>query len=546
MVKVSVLLPVYNTKEEFLRAAVDSILNQTFKDFELLILNDASTDENVEKVIKSYKDKRIRYAVNKTNLGISETRNKLIEMAKGTYLAIMDHDDVSLPTRLEKQAKYLDEHKNVGVVGSKICKLNGNKVSANPTESHDIKLALMRVCAITHPAAMIRKSVLTDNKIRYEERFSPAEDYALWCRLIPRTDFYNIPEVLFSYREHKTNTSKLQNDKMHNATLAIWAFAKVENPEIYEEFLLKAEHKNYIRLFGFIPFLCIEKNANRTKVCLFEKIPLLTSKNIIKLRGDAKNARGRVNALPTFDFVFSLGAACLSTQSLRKADLQFASYPFDWLAGGNICKRAEIISSDFSSFMQKKNLKDLKIDNKARTHLCEVYEDTKNGIILNHDFEYGKTLDETFDDVRKKYDRRIERLMTNIKSSKNILACYIEISDENGIKNSDEDIIKAQKTLAEKFPNQNIYLLYLQYCPTGYTETKLSDKVIKISFDYKKHKNAKTNSDADTNKIAKILKKIKIKQPFSDVLKRNLLSFCIKVIPFHQLRKKAKRRYHIN
>lgn len=292
MVKVSVLLPVYNTKEEFLREAVDSILNQTFNDFELLILNDASTDENVEKVIKSYKDKRIRYAVNKTNLGISETRNKLIEMAKGTYLAVMDHDDVSLPTRLEKQAKYLDEHKNVGVVGSKICKLNGNKVSANPTDSHAIKLALMRVCAITHPAAMIRKSVLTDNKIRYEERFSPAEDYALWCRLIPHTDFYNIPEVLFSYREHKTNTSKLQNDKMHNATLAIWAFAKVENPEIYEEFLLKAEHKNYIRLFGFIPFLSIEKNANRTKICLFEKIPLLTSKNIIKLLAVAKNERG--------------------------------------------------------------------------------------------------------------------------------------------------------------------------------------------------------------------------------------------------------------
>lgn len=430
MVKVSVLLPVYNTKEEFLREAVDSILNQTFNDFELLILNDASTDENVEKVIKSYKDKRIRYAVNKTNLGISETRNKLIEMTKGTYLAVMDHDDVSLPTRLEKQAKYLDEHKNVGVVGSKICKLNGNKVSANPTDSHAIKLALMRVCAITHPAAMIRKSVLTDNKIRYEERFSPAEDYALWCRLIPHTDFYNIPEVLFSYREHKTNTSKLQNDKMHNATLAIWAFAKVENPEIYEEFLLKAEHKNYIRLFGFIPFLSIEKNANRTKICLFEKIPLLTSKNIIKLLAVAKNERGGVNALPTFDFVFSLGSACLSTQSLRKTNLQFASYPFDWLAGGTICKRAEIISSDFSSFMQKKNLKDLKIDNNARTNLCEVYEDTKNGIILNHDFAYGKTLDETFDEVRKKYDRRIERLMANINSGKNILACYIEVPEK--------------------------------------------------------------------------------------------------------------------
>ena len=99
MPKVSVLFPVYNTEEKYLRAAIDSILEQTFTDFELIIINDASTDKNVEKVVMSYQDKRIRYSVNPTNQGITKTRNTLISMAKGDYLAVMDHDDISLPNR---------------------------------------------------------------------------------------------------------------------------------------------------------------------------------------------------------------------------------------------------------------------------------------------------------------------------------------------------------------------------------------------------------------------------------------------------------------
>ena len=100
MVKISVLMPVYNTDEKFLRQAIESILGQTYQDFEFLIVNDCSTDVRVEEVVLSYKDKRIKYSVNSQNLGISGTRNKLISQAKGEYFAVMDHDDVSLPERL--------------------------------------------------------------------------------------------------------------------------------------------------------------------------------------------------------------------------------------------------------------------------------------------------------------------------------------------------------------------------------------------------------------------------------------------------------------
>ena len=114
--KVSVLMPVYNTKEAYLRTAIESILKQTFTDFEFLIMNDNSTDKNVEKVILSYKDPRISYSKNNKNLGISGARNKLVDMAHGEYLAIMDHDDESLPERFQKQVDFLDAHPDVGVV----------------------------------------------------------------------------------------------------------------------------------------------------------------------------------------------------------------------------------------------------------------------------------------------------------------------------------------------------------------------------------------------------------------------------------------------
>lgn len=280
--KISVLMPIYKTNEKYLREAIESILNQTFTDFEFLILDDCP-DDTREKIVKSYNDDRIKYSKNKQNLGIAQSRNKLINMAKGEYLAIMDHDDISLPERFEKQVKYLDEHQNVGVVSSNVKEIIKGKISSKPIDDRSIKIALIQSCAMCHPASMIRKSVLLDNNLCYEESFSPSEDYALWCRLIPFTKFYNIPEVLFHYRDHAENTSHKQSNKMQQATLAIWSFVKNDNPALYDEFLLKYKHIIYIRLFGFIPFLTIVKQINRTKVYLFAKIPLFTSKYVIKL-----------------------------------------------------------------------------------------------------------------------------------------------------------------------------------------------------------------------------------------------------------------------
>lgn len=284
MPKISVLFPAYNTKEEHLREAMESVLGQTFSDFEFIIVDDCSPDPNVEKVVKSYDDARIRFYRNERNLGISQTRNKLIDLASGEYLAVMDHDDVSLPERFEKEAAYLDAHPDVGLVSCQAERFPCGDLMKNPENDKEIKLAMISGCPIIHSACMIRKSVLVDNNIHYEEEFSPSEDYMLFARLMSKTKFYNIPEILFRYRWHNSNTTILQAEKMERATYAIRALMQAEMPVLYNEFMQRATRSIRIRLFGFIPVLKIETRGYKTKLYLFEKLLLLSFKRSAKLQ----------------------------------------------------------------------------------------------------------------------------------------------------------------------------------------------------------------------------------------------------------------------
>ncbi len=267
MTKISVLMPVYKTNEQYLREAIESILNQTFTDFEFLILDDCPNDTR-ERIVKSYKDKRIKYAINEKNLGISASRNKLIEMAKGEYLATFDHDDISYPERFEKEVKYLDEHKDVGVVSSWFRNLPSYKISKFPANNYDIKVCLTDGCYVPHSASMIRKSVLIDNNIRYEEEFSPAEDWALWCRLIDVTNFHNIQDVLLDYRWHETNTSKTQNDKMDKASLMVESLVKTKYPHLNMAYNLGSTWVYKIALFNKFTLIKIKQSRHLKKFYL--------------------------------------------------------------------------------------------------------------------------------------------------------------------------------------------------------------------------------------------------------------------------------------
>ena len=276
MPKVSVLMPVYKTPEKFLREAIESILAQTFTDFEFLILDDCPADDR-EQVVKSYADKRIKYAKNPQNMGISASRNKLIDMAQGEYLAIFDHDDISLPKRLEKEVAYLDAHPKCGVVSCAKKNIIGGKVVVYPENNAKITRQLFMSCCIVHSASVFRKSMLNDLNLRYETEYSPAEDYAMYCRLVGKTEFHNLPEVLFHYRNFAGNTSHLQKQKMNDKTVQIKDFVRRNNPLLWEKILPNMEHISRVKFLG-LQLMKIVRRGEITKGYLFGKLPLYTTK----------------------------------------------------------------------------------------------------------------------------------------------------------------------------------------------------------------------------------------------------------------------------
>ena len=216
---VSVIMPVYNA-EKYVGEAIESILTQTFRDFEFLILNDGSKDNSAD-LIREYakKDKRIIFYDYKENTGLVDTLNKGIEKAIGKYIARMDNDDISLSDRLEKQVAFMEKNEDVGICGTWFTSFehgikNTLTVIKQPEQDSDIKIAIFHSCAFGHPTVMAKTVLLKQN--RYDENFYPGEDYELWSRLIPLTKFYNIQESLLLYRLHETNITRTVSTKQQD------------------------------------------------------------------------------------------------------------------------------------------------------------------------------------------------------------------------------------------------------------------------------------------------------------------------------------------
>lgn len=199
--RITVLMPVYNG-EKYLSEAIESILKQTYKNFNFLIINDGSTDAS-ENIVKSYHDSRINYIVNERNMGIIKTLNKGLKLAQTEYIVRMDADDISLPTRLEKQIEFMDKHKDIAVSGSFTYIFDENGKQKNGffhTGNKKIKTLLLFTNPIAHPAVIIRKEVLDRENYFYDEDHQAVEDYGLWEKISHSYKITNIPEVLLKYR----------------------------------------------------------------------------------------------------------------------------------------------------------------------------------------------------------------------------------------------------------------------------------------------------------------------------------------------------------
>lgn len=198
--KVTVIMSVYND-ERYVREAVESILNQTFRDFEFVIINDGSTDRTRE-ILLSYNDERIRL-LDQENKGLTPSLNRGIAYARGEYIARMDGDDITDPTRLEKEADFLDRNQTIGLVGTFAYRIDeeGRIISlyTYKTTTDEIKKNLWVDCSFCHSSVMFRKACI-DMVGGYREKVGPTEDYDLWFRITERFNAANIPEPLHFFR----------------------------------------------------------------------------------------------------------------------------------------------------------------------------------------------------------------------------------------------------------------------------------------------------------------------------------------------------------
>lgn len=213
---ISVVLPVYNGAQ-FLREAMDSILQQSFSDFELLAIDDGSLDDSRE-VILSYSDPRIVFLQNKKNRGLVYTLNRGLQYARGVYIARMDQDDISLPERFIQQVKFMEQHPAIGLCGTWMETI-GDRTGItikHATDPEENKCKLLFVTVLAHPTVIFRRSILADNALRYSEDFQHAEDYEFWSRLSQQTYITNLPTILHRYRispgqiSHKYNKQQLE------------------------------------------------------------------------------------------------------------------------------------------------------------------------------------------------------------------------------------------------------------------------------------------------------------------------------------------------
>lgn len=214
---VSVIIPLYNSFK-FLDYSLRSIINQTYDNLEIIIIDDSKNDDGSSELIASFKDSRIKYVRNKRRLGLVKSLNLGINLSSGNFIARMDGDDISHSERIERQVKYLNEHSDIGIISCNSYLINeSNKVIGvidHPYNDIDIKVKMFFDCAFVHPGVMIRRSLL--DKESYDDRFFCAEDYELWSRCMNLTNFHNLKERLVKYRVLNSSAYHSQLNRICN------------------------------------------------------------------------------------------------------------------------------------------------------------------------------------------------------------------------------------------------------------------------------------------------------------------------------------------
>jgi glycosyltransferase involved in cell wall biosynthesis len=217
--KISVLMPVFNCIQ-YIKESVDSIINQTFKEFEFIIIDDCSTDGTFE-YLQNLSDPRINLIRKAQNSGYTNSLNMGLKIAKGVYIARMDGDDISLPDRFAKQISFMDENSDTVVCGGGYEAIGLDFKFVPKSSNDEIVLELMYCSPFAHPTVFMRNNILKEYNIQYNPKYEPAEDYKLWTKLSEYGKLANLNDVLLYYRVHQNQTTNLRSNSQREITKLI-------------------------------------------------------------------------------------------------------------------------------------------------------------------------------------------------------------------------------------------------------------------------------------------------------------------------------------
>lgn len=220
MPRVTVFMPAFNA-ERYIGQAIESVLDQSFADFDFVIIDDASIDDTY-RVIQRYEyDPRLRVLRHSTNRGAPSTRNEGLKLISGEYVALMDADDVSAPERLQRQVEYLDAHPDIDVIATRWTLVDEHarpiSTKGRPRQLYtpdEIAARMLFACPIHHPTVMARSAVL--RRFQYDSSFPASQDHELWSRMVQNHRFAVLPERLMLYRQHEGQTTA-GTQRMHAA-----------------------------------------------------------------------------------------------------------------------------------------------------------------------------------------------------------------------------------------------------------------------------------------------------------------------------------------
>jgi len=251
---ISVVMPVYNGGK-YLREAIESILNQTCRDFEFLIINDGSKDKSDE-IIRSYNDPRIKYFQNDGNKGLVYTLNFGIGKSQGKYIARMDADDISFPERFTQQIEAFRNDPKLGFCGTWAKVIGTLKPFRVESDPEKLRCKLLLKNQFVHSSLMFKRELLLEDWPPYKKDNFPAEDYALWIDLATKTKMTNIPKFLLGYREHasqiSSESSKKQRLKTNELRLTLFKRLLGREPSILEikSFIFFADSRSYVKNYN--------------------------------------------------------------------------------------------------------------------------------------------------------------------------------------------------------------------------------------------------------------------------------------------------------